>query len=81
MINKKTKDGRFTLRSNSKADMEQMVEVQIACFPTIARHEMLTKEHFANHIKIFPEGQFQIAASDQPIISIIIPVVLNNGAY
>jgi len=39
------------------------------------------KELFDTFKKIFPEGQFQIAASDQPIISIIIPVVLNNGAY
>jgi ribosomal protein S18 acetylase RimI-like enzyme len=69
MINKKTKDGRFTLRSASKADLEQMVEVQIACFPTIARHEILTKEHFANHIKIFPEGQLVITDNDKVIAS------------
>jgi len=57
MINKKTKEGKFIIRNSTTGDAKQMEKVQLICFPTLAPHELLTKEQFANHIKIFPEGQ------------------------
>lgn len=46
-----------------------MEEVQRICFPTLASHELLTKEHYANHIRIFPEGQLVIVDRDKVIAS------------
>jgi len=69
MIHKKTKDGKYTLRTATPADAEQMEEVQRICFPTLAPHELLTKTHFANHIRIFPEGQLVITDHGKVIAS------------
>ncbi len=69
MIHKKTKDGKYTLRTATPADAEQMEVVQRICFPTLASHELLTKAHFANHIRVFPEGQFVITDRDKVIAS------------
>ena len=32
--------------------------LQLECFPTLARHELMTEEHFLSHCRIFPEGDF-----------------------
>lgn len=69
MINKKTKDGKYTIRTATPADVTQMQEVQTVCFPTLAPDELLKKEHFANHIKVFPEGQLVITDNDKVIAS------------
>jgi len=69
MINKKTDEGGYTLRTATHADAKFMEEVQAICFPTLAREERLTKEHYANHIKIFPEGQLVITDREKIIAS------------
>lgn len=33
-------------------------ELQRLCFPTLAPEERLTEAHIANHVRLFPEGQF-----------------------
>lgn len=38
--------------------VEQCAALQPLCYPTLAVEEQLTAAHFANHIKLFPEGQF-----------------------
>ncbi len=37
---------------------EGLAELQHICFPTVANHELLQEEHFLNHCKLFPEGNF-----------------------
>lgn len=37
---------------------EGLAELQRVCFPTLAEHELLQEEHFYNHCKLFPEGNF-----------------------
>jgi ribosomal protein S18 acetylase RimI-like enzyme len=69
MLYKKTKDGKFILRTATLADAAQMEEVQRICFPTLADHERLTKEHFANHLRVFPEGQLVVTDHDRVIAS------------
>ena len=36
----------------------QLEELQIIVFPTLAKESLMRKQHYLNHIKIFPEGQF-----------------------
>src|SRR5215213_299860 len=34
-----------------------LAEHQRICFPTLAPEEWMTEEHFASHLRLFPEGQ------------------------
>lgn len=43
------------LRPEHAPALEQL---QIDCFPTLAPHELLREEHFLNHYRLFPEGNF-----------------------
>ncbi len=45
----------------------QLEELQKLVFPTLARESLMRKEHYLNHIKIFPEGQF-VAVKDGQVI-------------
>lgn len=46
---------------NSRLNMvEQLEAVQRACFPTLVEAEIITAEHYAAHIRRFPEGQFAV---------------------
>ncbi|HCR49887.1 MAG TPA: hypothetical protein DIW24_09670 [Bacteroidetes bacterium] len=53
-------------RSEDAADMEA---VQRACYPTLSEAEIITAAHFANHIRLFPEGQVVIEYNGQVIAS------------
>ncbi|MEM7736345.1 MAG: GNAT family N-acetyltransferase [Deinococcota bacterium] len=37
---------------------EALEALQERCFPTLAASELMRKEHFLNHCKVFPEGNF-----------------------
>lgn len=37
---------------------QALEKLQIACFPTLAAHELMREEHFLSHCHIFPEGSF-----------------------
>lgn len=41
----------------------QLEELQKIVFPTLAKESLMRKEHYLNHIRIFPEGQF-VAVKD-----------------
>ena len=41
----------------------QLEELQKIVFPTLATDSLMRKEHYLNHIRIFPEGQF-VAVKD-----------------
>ena len=55
-----SRDGRFAV-VNSQPWMAQGLEaVQVASFPTLARSELMTDEHYLAHLEIFPEGQHAV---------------------
>jgi GNAT superfamily N-acetyltransferase len=45
----------------------QLEELQKIVFPTLAKESLMREEHYLNHIKIFPEGQF-VALKDDKVI-------------
>lgn len=69
MINKITADGKFLIRTATFADVSQMREVQLSCFPSLAKHELLNEAHYTNHIKLFPEGQLVVTDGAKIIAS------------
>ena len=46
-----------TLRPEHAAGLERL---QSDCFPTLAPHERLRREHFLNHVRLFPECNFVV---------------------
>ncbi len=42
-------------------------QLQIACFPTLAAHELMRKEHFLTHAHLFPEGSFVALDGDRVV--------------
>lgn len=45
----------------------QLEELQKLVFPTLSEASLFRKEHYLNHIKIFPEGQFVALAGTQVV--------------
>ncbi len=68
-IHRRTRDGKFVLKTAAFQDAGQMETLQQICFPGLAKDEILTKAHYANHIKIFPEGQLVIMDGERVIAS------------
>ncbi len=60
MIYNKVLDGSFIVRTATPEDAIRMEYVQAQCFPTLHESELMNRAHFANHIKIFPEGQLVV---------------------
>lgn len=60
MIDKKILDDKFLIRIAKPEDAIQMEHVQSRCYPTLHKSEILDRNHFANHIKVFPEGQIVV---------------------
>lgn len=50
---------RDILITNTQAEyIQQLVELQIVCYPTLADTSRLKAPHFESHLRIFPEGQW-----------------------
>jgi len=60
MINKKILNDKFVVRNATPEDANRMEFIQLHCFPSLHESELMNRNHFANHIKIFPEGQIVI---------------------
>lgn len=60
MFNKSILENEFVIRNATPDDTVQMAYVQARCYPTLHQSEIMTQEHFSNHIKVFPEGQLVI---------------------
>lgn len=67
MIYKKIIDNIFTVRNATLEDALGMEYVQAQCFPTLHESELMKSAHFANHVKVFPEGQL-VVVKDGKII-------------
>src|SRR3954451_23280684 len=44
-----------------------LAEHQRICFPTLAPDEWMTEEHFASHLRLFPEGQHVALAGERVV--------------
>lgn len=53
-----------TIREEHAAALEQL---QRDCFPTLDDSELMRREHFLNHVKLFPEGNFVALAGDRVV--------------
>lgn len=60
MIHKEIFDNEFLIRTATEADILAMEQVQINCYPTLDKSEVLNRNHFRNHIAIFPLGQLVV---------------------
>lgn len=60
MIYKSILENRFIVRTAIPFDAIQMEYVQACCYPTLHESEIMTRAHFENHIKVFPEGQIVV---------------------
>ncbi|MFM9826867.1 GNAT family N-acetyltransferase [Flavobacterium sp.] len=60
MIYKNILENEFVLRNATPDDAIQMEYVQRHCYPTLHQSELLTRDHFINHIKVFAAGQLVI---------------------
>lgn len=67
MIYKKVIDNSFTIRNATLEDAVEMEYVQAQCFPTLHESELMNSAHFANHVKVFPQGQL-VVEKDEKII-------------
>jgi hypothetical protein len=59
MIRKEILDD-FIIRNATPDDAIQMEYVQKQCYPSLHESALMNRNHFMNHIKIFPEGQIVI---------------------
>lgn len=60
MIHKEIFNNEFLIRNATEADILHMEHVQNSCYPTLDKSELLNRNHFMNHIKIFPLGQLVV---------------------
>jgi len=60
MMNKEILNNEFLIRNAKIEDAIQMEYVQSQCYPTLHLSEILDRKHFANHIKVFLEGQIVV---------------------
>lgn len=60
MIKKDILNNEFHVRNATVEDAVQMEYVQKQCYPTLHESELMNRNHFINHIKIFPEGQIVV---------------------
>lgn len=55
-----SQDGRFVV-VNSEPEMASDLEViQSAAFPTLAADELMRREHYLSHLRVFPQGQHAV---------------------
>lgn len=71
----KLKSGVLIRHTESK-DAEALEELQNIVFPTLSDEERLKKEHYLNHLKLFPEGQF-VAEQDGKVVGMTSTLILN----
>ena len=60
MIYKNILNNQFFIRNAVPSDADHMDYVQLQCYPSLHESEIMNRNHFANHIKVFPEGQLVV---------------------
>ncbi len=59
----------LTIMNLSVEHVDALAALQPLAFPTLHPSELLRQEHFLNHLKLFPEGQFVALVDDVPVAS------------
>ncbi len=67
----------ISLRQTSEADFGRIMEMQQACFPGM---KPWTKAQLANHLSVFPEGQFVVEV-DGKVVGSASSLILDFDAY
>jgi GNAT superfamily N-acetyltransferase len=57
----------ITITNTRPEHLEALAEHQRICFPTLDPSEWMTAEHFASHLRLFPEGQHVALDGDRVI--------------
>ena len=68
MIYNSILENRFIVRTAIPFDAIQMEYVQASCYPTLHESEIMTRAHFENHIKVFPEGQIVVEENGKLVV-------------
>lgn len=58
----------ITIMTTQPEHAVQLEELQKLVFPTLAKDSLMRREHYLNHIRIFPEGQFVAVTEDGKVI-------------
>lgn len=59
-----SKNQRFILKNTTEDLAEKLAHIQQACFPTLAKDELITSDHYQTHVRTFPEGQHVVLLPD-----------------
>lgn len=59
--------GDVTITSTQPHHAEQLEALQELVFPSLSKESLIRREHYLNHIKVFPEGQFVAVIGDRVI--------------
>ena len=73
---RKILENGIVIRSTRPEDSEQLEELQVKVFPTLADDERFKAEHYRRHLEIFPEGQF-VAADGERIVGMTTTIRYN----
>ncbi len=57
--------GGLVVASTRPEHADQLEQLQITVFPTLAHEERFRAEHYRRHIELFPEGQFVVLDGDR----------------
>src|SRR5215212_9769433 len=57
----------ITITNTRPEHVPALAEHQRICFPTLAPDEWMTEEHFASHLRLFPEGQHVALDGDRVV--------------
>ncbi|MFM7329831.1 MAG: GNAT family N-acetyltransferase, partial [Bacteroidota bacterium] len=63
---KETPDG-LVVQSTRPEHAAQLEQLQETVFPTLAKDSLFRANHYLNHIRIFPEGQFVVTDGDKVV--------------
>jgi GNAT superfamily N-acetyltransferase len=55
------------IANTTRDHCRRLADLQPIMFPNLHPSEWLTAEHFLNHLKLFPEGQFVALANGKPV--------------
>lgn len=74
-----TKFGPATLRIAQRDDVDQLIELNKACFPSLAEESVVwNRAQLLNHQRLFPEGQLVVEV-DARVIGAVASLVVNLG--
>lgn len=59
--------GDITITSTQPHHARQLEALQEMVFPSLSKESLIRTEHYLNHIKVFPEGQFVAVTGDRVI--------------